>query len=100
LKSNDMQHDREDMPQDSKYDIKADSGSSAERVERAATTVETAASAVQSNVTMGIQPDIRDIRGLVVDVRDTVTIAFRRIFWAVIACLALNAVTLIVILSR
>jgi hypothetical protein len=72
----------------------------AERFGQAAGSVETAAAAVHSNVTSGIQPDVRDLRNLMADLRDTVSIAFRRIFWAVMACVALNAVVLIVVLTR
>jgi hypothetical protein len=75
-------------------------GDTADSVGRALGSVETAAAAVQSNVASGIQPDIRDIRGLVADLRDTVSIAFRRIFYLVIACIAVNVVTLVVVLTR
>ncbi len=72
----------------------------ADRVDHAVGTIDRAAASVQSNVSDGIQPDMRELRQLMADLRDTVSIAFRRIFWAVIAGIALNIVVLVVLLTR
>lgn len=72
----------------------------ADRVSQAAGTLDRAAASVESNVTSGIQPDVRELRLLTADLRDTVAVAFRRIFWAVIIGIALNIVVLLAVFTR
>lgn len=87
--SNATPHDASDAARDT-----------ADRVDRAVGSMDRAAASVQSNVASGIQPDLRELRLLMGDLRDTVAISFRRIFWAVIACIALNIAVLLVLLAR
>jgi hypothetical protein len=72
----------------------------ADRVDTVTNKLEATAQAVQSNVQSGIQPDIRELRNLMADLRETVSISFRRIFWAIIILGALNLIGLMVLLAR
>ena len=85
---------------DPRREVSDNGGDAADRFSRAAGTMDRAAASVHSNLTSGIQPDMRELRLLMADLRDTVAIAFRRIFWAVIACIVLNVVVLVAILAR
>ena len=54
---------------------------------------------VESDIISGIQPDVRELRMLVADVRHLTALAFKRIFHVMLAVLAVNALTLIAVLS-
>ena len=72
--------------------------SSAASVEDAADLVQEAAAKVETNVTHGIQPDINELRIYMSELNEVADIRQKRILWAMWALIAINLVTLFVIL--
>ena len=73
---------------------------SAVTVGEAAEAVEQAATRVESNVVHGIQPDINEIRMYISELSEAANIRQKRLTWAVWALLAVNLVTMAVVIFR
>jgi hypothetical protein len=52
---------------------------------------------IETDVVSGIQPEVRELRMLMADVRHLTSLAFKRIFRMVLAILGVNVLTLIVV---
>jgi hypothetical protein len=71
----------------------------AEPATRTADIVQNVVSTVEPDIISGLQPDVREIRMLMADVRHLTSLAFKRIFRIMLALLVVNALTLIVVVS-
>lgn len=74
--------------------------STAATVEEAVDVVQEAAAKVESNVTHGIQPDINELRYDMSELNEVADIRQKRILWAIWVLIAVNLVTLAVVLFR
>ncbi len=61
--------------------------------------VEQVVGSVESDIISGIQPEVREVRMLIADIRHLTALAFKRIFRIQLALLAINVLTLIVAVS-
>lgn len=71
---------------------------SVETAENARETVQKMASVVESNVSEGIQPDIRELRIWMSDIDKKADIRLKRIYYALWILISLNAIILIKLL--
>ena len=68
---------------------------SAAAVDSAVEVVQEAASAVERNVTEGIQPDINELRLYVAELNQAANIRQKRLLWSVWVLIGLNLLTLV-----
>lgn len=74
--------------------------STASSIEEAADLVQEAAERVETNVVHGVQPDINELRIYMSELNATADVRQKRLLWAMWVLIAINLVTLIVLLIR
>jgi len=74
--------------------------STASSIEDAADSVQEAAARVESKVVHGVGPDINELRIYMSKLNETADIRQKRLLWAVWGLIAINVLTLIVVLTR
>ena len=72
----------------------------ADVVEQAADVVQQAAQKVETNVTEGIQPDINELRIYMGELNEAANIRQKRLLWAGFVLIAINLLTLLVVLIK